>query len=358
MNQNRRLVLCTTSFLLAALSWVSAQNTELLDQLELHETAIHPMDDWMRDPYIVLGPDGKYYLTATQQINVTESRGMPVWTSDNLVDWEFIGFPYTIDDASNLSQYEERLVARNLDRVSKGLEEQPLRMWAPEMHFIDGRWLFTHTSNVGLGNLVLTSNSNLYSVQTDWGEAFGRHHDPFIFQDDDGSKYLVAKCTELIKLEDDLSGPAGDPIRIGPSNRRMGHEGAFILKIEGKYVLFGTAWSMDKMRHGTYNLYYATADEIEGPYGPRRFAGRFLGHGTMFRDKQDRWWCTAFYNANKPALDPSMVPKMDLSDTAYTINQQGLTIVPMEVKAVKGEIVVYPKDKHYRYPGNEEAQKF
>lgn len=326
----------------------------LIEQIEQHNKAIHPMDDWMRDPFITIGPDNMYYLTCTQQKNETNSRGIPVWKSHNLIDWEFVGFPYTLNDAQNISSYEEINKEKNIEQ-GKG---QPLRLWAPEMHFIDGRWVFVHTSNAGLGNLVLTKTDDLMSGTTDWGSKFGRQHDPFIFSDDDGSRYLVAKCTEIIKLKDDLSGFDGKPIKISPSNRKMGHEGAFIIKFEGKYVLFGTAWSTDEMRHGTYNLYYAVADNIEGPYGERKFAGRFLGHGTLFKDKKGRWWCTAFYNANEPAIDPTKAIEMDLSETAYTINNQGLTLVPMEFKMENDEIVVFSKDESYRYPGSEEVQKF
>ena len=57
-----------------------------------------------------------------------------------------------------------------------------------------------------------------------------------------------------------------------------------------------------KMRRGSYNLYYATADQIGGPYSERKFVGRFLGHGTPFQDHEGRWWCTAFFNANIPPL--------------------------------------------------------
>ena len=72
-------------------------------------------------------------------------------------------------------------------------------------------------------------------------------------------------------------------------------------KIGNKYVHFGTAWSTDRGRQGSYNLYYCTADKITGPYGPRKFAGRFLGHGTPFQDKDGKWWCTAFFNAKRSA---------------------------------------------------------
>lgn len=332
----------------------SEKKKNLQKAAKKHKRALHPMNNWMRDPHITLGPDQLYRLTFTEQQNETISQGAPLWVSDDLVNWKFKGYPYVISsDADNYQAYLDRLEERNKQKAP-----QVLRLWAPEFHYVDGRWVLMHTSNTGLGNLAISKGAKPEAPWEDWGAAFGRHHDPTLFIDDDGSKYLVAKCTELIKLKDDLSGPAGEAISIGPSNRKMGHEGAFILKIKNKYVLFGTAWSTDQMRHGTYNLYYCTADQIEGPYGPRKFAGRFLGHGTLFKDKEGRWWCTAFYNANEPVLDPKEAPDRDLSNTAYTINRQGLTLVPMEVKVINGEVMIYPKDKAYRHPGKEEVQKF
>ena len=131
------------------------------------------------------------------------------------------------------------------------------------------------------------------------------------------------------------------------------------MKIEGKYVLFGTGWSTGKMRRGSYNLYYATADEITGPYSERKFAGRFLGHGTPFQDNDGRWWCTAFYNANVPPLSRVGIQDRDLSETAQTINRRGTTLIPLEVKLKKnGELHIRAKDPDYATVGLDEAQKF
>ncbi|MCV9389303.1 family 43 glycosylhydrolase [Reichenbachiella ulvae] len=319
-----------------------------------HKKAIHPIDDWMRDPFITLGPDSRYYMTMTQQKNEEGDDLMPVYVSDDLWNWEKIGFPYSIRKASNAEEFEARLAEKNEERD----DPMPMRLWAPEMHWVDDHWVYIHTSNTGLGNLIQTKGTDLFELKSQWGSNFRRKHDPFLFQDDDGSKYLVYKCTEIVKLKDDLSGTDGEPVQIGPSNRKMGHEGAFIIKYKGKYVLFGTAWSTDEMRHGTYNLYYCTSDNLMGPYGERKFAGRFLGHGTLFLDKQDRWWCTAFYNANKPPISPQEAKTGDQSDTAYTINKQGLTLVPMEIKMENGEVIIRPKDPDYGYPGKEEVQQF
>ncbi len=139
----------------------------------------------------------------------------------------------------------------------------------------------------------------------------------------------------------------------------MGHEGSLIRKITGKYVLFSTGWSTGLMRRGSYNLYYATADAINGPYEPRRFVGRFLGHGTPFQDRKGRWWCTAFYNANVPTLDRAGISQRDLGDTAQTINPPGLTLVPLEVRTLDdGSRYIRDKDPDYATPGPDEAVEF
>lgn len=179
-----------------------------------------------------------------------------------------------------------------------------------------------------------------------------------MFKDDDGTWYLIWGNTKIAEIKKDFSGLAADPVNIFPANRRIGHEGCTIKKIGGKYVLFGTAWSTDTGRHGTYNLYYCTADKVTGPYSERRFAGRYLGHGTPFMDKQGRWWCTAFYNANVPPVSRKEARTRDLSDNAYTINPVGTTLIPLEVTITKNDVFIRATDPAYAEPGAEEVQKF
>jgi len=115
----------------------------------------------------------------------------------------------------------------------------------------------------------------------------------------------------------------------------------------------------DKSRKGSYNLYYCTSDSVMGPYGERRFVGRFLGHGTPFCDKSGQWWCTAFFNANVPPIDDTDIRNRDLSENALTINQQGTTIVPLEVKILPdGDVYIRAIDERYAYPGPDEVQQF
>ncbi len=344
-----------TLFLLLLTIPLTSIHAELLtpeetrSRLYSHNKAVHLHDQWIRDPYIYLHTDGFYYLTGTTLMSEPdEIVGIPVWRSLDLVEWEKLPRLWQFEDSSWIDLEQE--VRHQTGR---------LLVWAPELHFIDDRWVLMHTTNNRFANILTTRSYQLQApLEEPMGKEFGTRHDPTLFLDGT-TPYLVWGITHIQQLKSDFTGFVGDPISIEPSNRRMGHEGSIIFKIGRKYVLFGTAWSTDTMRHGTYNLYYATADKLEGPYGERRFCGRFLGHGTPFQDKQGRWWCTAFYNANHPTLDGKAASTMDLSDTAYTINPVGTTIVPLKVALdASGDVWVRAKDPDYAYPGQEEVQTF
>lgn len=355
------MVFATATFIASAQTY-SRSVEDIQKEIKLHSKAVHVFDDWMRDPFITIGPDGYYYLSVTQAGKETVdgrkiiAHGVPVYRSSDLAKWEFMGYPYTIENTTNYNEYLRLKDEKNAKPGQSGTDQ--LKLWAPELYFINNKWVFVHTSNVGIGNIAITKGSKMEAPFDNWNETFGKQHDPSIFTDDDGSHWLISKCAQIQKLKSDLKAFDGQPISIKPANRKMGHEGACIIKFENKYIFFGTGWSTDTLRRGTYNLYYSVSDKLEGPYGERKFAGRFLGHGTPFKDKQGNWWCTAFYNANNPPLTSEEAKTKDLSKSAYTINKQGLTLVPLEIKMIKSEIVVRPKDPSYTTPGLEEAQKF
>jgi hypothetical protein len=340
--------------------------------LRSHDRALFVKSGWIRDPYIALGPDGCYYLTGT-----TPNPGDPrertdpyntglgdlslvgwqarAWRSRDLVQWESLASPFTLKDGI---WYEAGRDAFD------STPENRWRLWAPELHWLGARWALVHTSPspVQGANLSLTRGADLAGPwENPMGVDIGRRHDPSLFQDDDGTWWLVWGATTIAPLKPDFSDFAGDPVEIGPSGEmaKMGHEGCLILKIHGSYVLFGTGWSTGLGRRGSYNLYYATADKITGPYSERKFAGRFLGHGTPFQDREGRWWCTAFFNANVPPLDRRSIESRDLAATAQTINPQGVTLVPLDVRrGPDGKPLIRAKDPAYAMPGPDEAQQF
>lgn len=348
--------------------------------LARRDRAVLVKTGWIRDPYVVLAPDGFYYLTGTTQEPKDESGAdatfntglgktsrvgwhVRVWRSRDLAEWEYLGEPFSLLDGYWAKRQPEAF--REKDR--KGWH-----LWAPELHFFDEKWHLVHTTPGPVregSNLAVTRGAALEGP-FDFplaDESKGRH-DPSLFRDDDGMVYLLWSNTLIAPLKKDLSGFSAEPVRIDPAGERpgpegkpisrIGHEGATMRKIGGKYVHFGTAWSTDVGRKGTYNLYYCLSDRPTGQFGPRRFAGRFLGHGTPFCDKEGRWWCTAFYNANVPPLTREEARSKDLSGDAFTINVQGTTLVPLEVRVSDGDVFIRAKDSDYRNPGAEEVQKF
>jgi beta-xylosidase len=333
--------------------------------LKSHDRALYIKEGWIRDPYLKLGPDDYYYLTGTTP-NPGDEReqtdpyniglgpesivgsAVQVWRSRDLIDWEYLGTPFTLKDSFH--------------------KDPGTFVWAPELHWLGDRWALVHCP-AAKANLALTEGRELKGPWTHpLGERLGAKHDPSLFQDGD-TWWLLWQNTLLAPLNKDFTAFTAKPVRIDPAGSRVnsagqtisviGHEGATMLKVGDKYVHLGTAWSTDRPRRGSYNLYYCTAKKITGPYGERQFAGRFLGHGTPFQTRDGRWWCTAFFNANVPPLAREGIEKRDLSETAQTINQRGTTIVPLEVKTLPdGEIYIRAKDPAYATPGPDEVQKF
>ncbi|MBN2843412.1 MAG: family 43 glycosylhydrolase [Sedimentisphaerales bacterium] len=356
---------------------MSAQ--EITAGVKSHDRALFLRNDWIRDPYIILGPDNHYYLTGTtpdendpRELSDPYNIGLGndsivgkqvrLWRSEDLANWEYLGVIFTLEDSAHYKDGNSTLHQQ---------PQEKWNLWAPELHWLGDKWALVHCPG-NVASLALTQNAD---IKGPWAHPMGINfidkHDPSLFQDSDGSWWLLWLNTLIAPISHDLTKFTAEPVRIDPSGSRpdplneskelsrIGHEGATMLKIGNKYVHLGTAWSTDKMRKGSYNLYYCTSDNITGPYGPRRFAGRFLGHGTPFKDKDGKWWCTAFFNGNVPPLPQDGIEKRDLSKTAQTINQRGTTIVPLQVDlSPDGDVYIRAKDPAYATPGPDERQKF
>lgn len=333
--------------------------------LKSHDRALYIKQGWIRDPFITLGPGDWYYLTGTtpapgdqREQSAPFNTGLGadsivgdavrVWRSKDLIDWEYVGEPFTLKDSFHQSPGKV--------------------VWAPELHWLGDRWALVHCPGE-TANLAVSAGPELKGPWAHpMGANLGRKHDPSLFKDGD-TWWMLWQNTLIAPFNRDLTAFTAEAVRINPAGSRpgpagkpishIGHEGATMRKLGGKYIHFGTAWSTDKGRKGSYNLYYCVADRITGPYGPRKFVGRFLGHGTPFQTRDGKWWCTAFYNANVPPLPREGIENRDLSSDAQTINPRGTTIVPLEVKTLaNGDVRIRAKDPAYATPGPDEAQKF
>lgn len=170
--------------------------------LKTHDRALHIKDGWIRDPYIIPAPDGYYYLTGTTPLpddprrvdhNYNTGLGkasivgykMSLWRSTDLIGWEDLGTPFSLTDGIWHKEQPGRF-----DEV----EESDWRLWAPELHFANGRWAMVHTSPspVNGANLCLTEGPQVKGPwENPMGAKIGRRHDPSLFEDDDGTWWLI-----------------------------------------------------------------------------------------------------------------------------------------------------------------------
>lgn len=342
---------------------------EIAAGLLARDRALFLRNDWIRDPYIVLGPDGWYYLTGTtMSANDPREKEDPynvglgdqsavgdtvrLWKSKDLIDWDYAGEIF------------------DLARDTAHGRKPGQHVWAPEIHWVPEmrRWALL-LCPMKYSTLALSAGEEPSGPWTHpMGTAFTGHHDPSLHRDG-GTWWVLSGNTRVRPLSPDFKGFTAPAKRIDPSGTRqnatgkaisaIGHEGATMIRVGKYFVHLGTAWSTDQMRKGSYNLYYCVSDRIEGPYGPRRFAGRFLGHGTPFQTREGHWWCTAFFNADVPPLPREGIKNRNLSESAQTINQRGTTIVPLDVGVdALGMAFVRARDPAYAVPGPDEVQKF
>jgi arylsulfatase len=282
------------------------------------------LDEFIRDPHVLLAPDGMYYLTGTTAgTNFGEIVGVRVWRSPDLANWEDLGFVWTLDQSSWLADVP-------------GLEgkKNPRAIWAPELHWFDGTFWIVHTTNLRRAGLMRSTTGRIEGPYEDGGGWMGHRHDPTFFTDTDGSRYLVYAATQYQAIDLDEPAFLSEPVRIEAENRLQGHEGSVIHRVGDHYVLFWTGWS-DRSDESTmnYNLYYAVSERLDSGYGEQRLAVRYGGHGTPFQDKHGRWWTTAFHNPR-----------------GQTIVPPGATLIPLEMVDHGDDVTVRTSDPSFADP--------
>ncbi len=210
---------------------VMSPNT-IRDGLKSHDRALYLKAGWIRDPYITLGPDDHYYLTGTQpregdprEVKNPYNIGLGsesivgdqvrLWRSKDLIEWESLGPIFSVDDTHKAG--DEKKIR---DRV----------IWAPEVHWLgdlgsSGRWALVHCPKE-LASLALTSGKELKGPWTHpMNGKLGQRHDPSLFTDDNGTRYLLWGNTFVAPLNRDLTAYAAEPVRIDPSGFRPGPDG-------------------------------------------------------------------------------------------------------------------------------------
>ncbi|MEH6307544.1 family 43 glycosylhydrolase [Olivibacter sp. CPCC 100613] len=322
------------------------------DSLRTVPSTVKPLlDIWMRDTYVMLGPDNYYYLTGT---TASPGRNFPgavhcwdyndglyLWRSPDLKHWESMGRIWSFDEDAAAWQKAGKPVKKG----SKSLNGDPLdsmyrAVWAPELHYIKSKkkWLLIACLNGDQGSFVLESISGkptgpYQNIKGNETQAIFNNIDLSAFEDDDGQVYLIGHNHYIARMKDDLSELA-EPfkrLRETPYPEEPYIEGVWVAKHRGKYQLLQTVWSVSLiddqytyLRTGkpeeklySYDVVVAESDDIYGPYGSRYPAILEGGHNNLFRGKDGSWWSTIFFNPRgvmgkkfEQTCRPAVVPVM------------------------------------------------
>ena len=237
----------------------------------------------IRDTFVCAAEDGWYYLTGTTaRENGTfwkNTDGVNLWRSKDLKQWEFVKtvFDYRAQQESWQNQISDNC-------------------WAPEICRHDGTYWITYSLEPGCGLLKSVTGAP-EGPYADMGRVVMRGIDSGFFVDDDDTMYLVWQNGWIAPFTPDGTSFAKDPVLLLPeAGCQVGYEGAGIIKVEGKYVLYAAEWNGDMRIDGTYDMMYSVADSLYGPYSPRKVLVPHGGHGCLFYDHEGRLRFTMFGN--------------------------------------------------------------
>jgi beta-xylosidase len=243
-------------------------------------------DIFMRDPSICVGHDGAYYLVSTLgPPSAAPTGGLKMWRSVDLSNWEPLGYIWNWDKNAtwHTNRKKDNPNGRDL-------------LWAPEISYINGTYYicFSHSLTPRVTSLIKSTSGKPEGPYIDpVGGPISEGIDGFLYQDDDKQVYYLWGDGQIAKMKTDMSGFASPAINLlAGGSEKMGYEGCGLIKYKGKYILTASDHTGD--HNGTYDLMYAIADKVEGPYSERRLAGGHLGHATLFLGTDGKLYSTIF----------------------------------------------------------------
>jgi xylan 1,4-beta-xylosidase len=275
----------------------------------------------MRD-HCILKIGGLWYCTGTSSpIWTGPNPGVRLLVSHNLLDWKH--HSWLIDAA----------------RLEEGCPYNG-RFWAPEIHFIKGRyWLTVNSGKVTEADPKgMETHSVWLFCSADIAGPYALvngpltrqyNNDATLFEDDDGRTYLYCSGNGLFQAEIDLdSGELVGGIEKFLDKRSPGNpdwmvggiEGPFLAKKDGWYFMFFSSWTRGyevgllRSRRplgpwelasrepvfGTRKKGYRSELAVEGGYADLRFADTQdpyceTGHNALFEGPDGKLWSSCHY---------------------------------------------------------------
>lgn len=210
------------------------------------------IDRSLPDPTIIKAEDGNFYLYATE-----DTRNIPIYKSQNLVDWTFVGTAFT--------------------EATRPTFEPNGGLWAPDINYINGQYVLYYSMSVWGGEwtcgIGVATSDKPEGPFTDQGKLFRSNEmevqnsiDPFYIEEN-GKKYLFwgsFRGIYMIELSDD-----GLTVKEGAEKMQIAgtaFEATYIYKKNGYYYLFASIGSCCEGVNSTYQLVTGRSQSLLGPY--------------------------------------------------------------------------------------------
>lgn len=241
-----------------------------------------------------------YYMSST---TMHMSPGLPIMKSNDLVNWEMLGYAYS------------RLVENDAMNLENGKNCYGRGTWASSLRYHKGTYYVSTFSNTS-GRTHIYTNKDI--EKGTWKEVsfVPSLHDHSLFFDDDGRVYMLYGVGDLrlVELEPDLSGIKDgginevvirNAIAVSGHNTGLRGEGSQMRKINGKYYVMNIIWPRGDMRTQIIHR----ADKITGPYEGRVILqDQGVAQGCLIDTPEGKWYAVLFQDNGSVGRSPWLVP--------------------------------------------------
>lgn len=322
---------------------ISVYSTVCVGGLLHAESARNPVI-WADVPDVAIIRVGDVYYMASTTMHM--SPGLPIMRSNNLVNWELIGYAYDI------------LADNEALRLENGRNAYGAGSWAPSLRYHNGRFYATTFSSTS-GRTHIYTTTDIESGQWEEISFEPSLHDHTLFFDDDGRVYMLYGVGDLrlVELKPDLTGikPGGfNDVVIRNASAVAGGivglpaEGSQMLKINGIYYVMNITWPRNDMRTQIVHR----AERITGPYEGRVvLRDQGIAQGSLIDTPDGDWYALLFQDNGAVGRTPWLVP-VKWEDGWPVLGIDGKAPVTLDIADNgKGLANIVASDEFDRRPG-------
>jgi len=229
----------------------------------------------MRDPSVLRGADGVYYLVGTTGHDARDMNGgVELWKSADLAEWEYVGLIWSFERDGTW------------ERAWGMLDARPFRAaWSPRLAFVrDNYHLVFSVPGRGAGVYVSTTGKPEGPYRAVRDQPIVTRTDASLFEDRDGTLYMLYDGCRIVTLDAEYRN-AGESRWLGATGRAPR-----LFERDGRYYL--TVTRDDEAGRST--SYVGIGDAPTGPFADWHAAVPCGGHGMFFADADGGWWSTFF----------------------------------------------------------------